>query len=85
MIVPKHKHNSIKRKYVKGAGFIESLPGIAMHFATDPESAINVGKTAVDMFSKGKKVYDEIKEIKKRKAAEKIHSLKILDLIEHSI
>ena len=56
-------YNSHKR-YVHGKGFIDQLLPLAWNFATNPESAKNVGKIAMDVVDIGRKVKDVIDDVK---------------------
>lgn len=77
------------RKYIMGKGFVDvlaqKLPSLAWSFATNPDSAIETGMAAMSAIKFGKQVRDTAEEIKRaRKAADKIYSLKLMDLIDNA-
>ena len=61
-------YNTHKR-YVHGKGFIDQLLPLAWNFATNPESAKNVGKIAMDVIDVGRKVKDVINDVKSIKSS----------------
>jgi len=77
------KSRGSDKKYIHGKGVVEDLLVPLFNFAKDPESAVNVGKTVVDVASTAKKVYDAGKEINDTmKLAKKIKKMKIMDIID---
>jgi hypothetical protein len=72
-----------------GKGFVDvlaqTLPSLAWSFATNPNSALETGKAAIEAIKFGKQLRDTSEEIKRaRKAADKVYSLKLIDLIDNA-
>lgn len=75
------------KKYVMGKGFVDvlaqRLPSLAWSFASNPESAAETGRAAMEAVKLGRQVKDAAEDIKRaRKAADKVFNLKLIDLID---
>jgi len=80
LIIDRHK------KYVHGKGLVDSLIPMAVNFAMNPESAVNVGKAVTELATAGINTGKTIKDIKSlanaKKAASEIKRNNILELLE---
>ena len=78
LVINKHK------RYVHGRGFLDSLIPMAVSFATNPQSAINVGTAAKDLVTSGINVGKIIKDsvsIAKNKTDD-VNIMKLIDDIK---
>lgn len=53
---------STNRRYVHGRGFIDQLLPMAVEFARNPESAVNVGKAVTELGTSGFNIAKSIKD-----------------------
>ena len=54
--------SSNNRRYVHGRGFLDQLFPMALEFARNPESAVNVGKAVTDLGTSGFNIGKSIKD-----------------------
>jgi len=69
------------QKYVHGKGLMDTIIPMALYFAKDPESALNVGKAVKELVSTGINVGKAVKDLKSmanaKKAASEIKNINI--------
>jgi len=53
-----------RQKYVHGKGLMDTIIPMALNFAKDPESALNVGKAVKELASSGINVGKIVKDLK---------------------
>jgi len=74
------------QKYVHGKGLMDTIIPMALNFAKDPESALNVGKSVKELASSGINVGKALKDLKSmandKKTASEIKNNNILGLLE---
>jgi len=72
-------------KYVHGKGIIDSLIPMAINFAKNPESALNVGTAVKDLVTTGINTGKTIKDLTSmanaKKAASEIKNNNVMDLL----
>lgn len=75
-----------RQKYVHGKGLMDTIIPMALNFAKDHKSALNVGKVVKELATSGINVGKAVTDLKSmtnaKKAAKEIKNNNILDLLE---
>jgi len=76
-----------RQKYVQGKGLMDTIIPIALSFAKDPESALNVGKAVKELATSGINVGKAAKDLKSmanvKKTAFETKNNNILGILEN--